>query len=517
VSPSKQFYHCFGCGVHGDAIEFLVAHVGLSFIEAVEQLANRAGMTLPKTQENFDDQGRKQKLHVLKLACEFYTKQWKASVDAQVAVNYLKKRGLTGEIAKSFALGFAPPEWHAFDQYCPKPDRQHAIDTGLIMHNDKGREYDRFRNRILFPIRDTRGQVLGFGARALGDDKPKYLNSPESEIFNKGHILYGLYEALRAKKTWRTAIVVEGYMDVIALAQYGLPGAIASMGTALTAAQLKVLFRHVQDILFCFDGDSAGQQAAFKALMVVLPFMEDGRRVRFMFMPAKTDPDAYIRDNGREAFEGLIAQSVPLSEYLFGQLAKKYPLDSVDGCAQFAKVAMELLEQLPQGVFKKLMLDQLHQLVGARRSLQPMPQQVRRSNMTAPPSTIVPTYLIAAILLRQPELSNGLVLEPFAHSDLPGLALLQSLVGLLEQYPNKPSGAYLKALQKRGFTLQALMASNKRISLLPEDALKSELNGAVTRLLAFELQQKIDQLLLKAKQHSLNDEEKSLIRQYLKA
>jgi DNA primase len=516
VSHSKQFYHCFGCGVHGDAIEFLVAQNGYTFLEAVEKLCLQVGLKVPKPQSEPVNKEYSDQLAVLNRASQFYIKQWKVDSGAKAAADYLKSRGLTGEVAKQFALGFAPNEWHLLDSQLQGNLRKSAFDVGLIMKNDKGNEYDRFRNRILFPIRNRQGDVLGFGARAMGDDKPKYLNSPESEVFHKSEVLYGLYENLQLKGAWNTAFVVEGYMDVIALSQHGIRGAVASMGTALTAQHMQILFRYVQDVLFCFDGDAAGRQAAWRALENVLPLMKDGRRLRFMFMPSKTDPDSYIRENGTKSFNGLIQQSVPLSEYLFGQLANQYPLDSLDGCAHFAKNALGMLNQLPEGLFKNMMLEQLNLLVDSRKALMPKSNTSQRyaPSRLAPPKLFAPTYLVAAILLRMTSMVKK-VPDTLEGLDLPGLALLHSLCGMINKNSSASVSAYLKALQKRGFTLKPLIESSKRIELLPPEALEAEMTGALQRLQSLFAHQKIDVLLFKAKQNALSEQEKQLLKQFL--
>ena len=515
VNHAKQFFHCFGCGVHGDAIEFLMRQNGLSFLDAVELLAQRVGLEIPQTKVTSQDLGLQPQKDALAFALGFFTQQWRTE-GAKVAIEYLKSRGLDGKIAKVFALGFAPAKWDGLKTAVPTDLQTPALEAGVLMQSEKGRVYDRFRNRVVFPIRDPKGSVVGFGARTMGDDKPKYLNSPESPVFRKKELLYGIYEARQAVRNWQMAYVVEGYMDVIALSQAGIMGAVASMGTALTTAQLQLLFRYVQDIIFCFDGDNAGREAAWKALLNALPLMADGRRVRFMFLPYKMDPDSFIRQNGKEQFIALSRQSVPLSEFLYGELVKKYPLDSMDGCARFAKEAKPLLQQLPKGVFSNLMHEQLQILIGARRKI--LPSAKFKPNMPtkpAPPKLTSPIYLIAALLMRCSKYATKISQTLKDGLDLPGLALLHTLLGALKHNPAATEDELLQILQERGFALKALYESKQRIALLPDDALDAELKGALQRLGELFEEQELDNLLLKAKENTLNEQERQLLMRFL--
>ena len=340
------------------------------FVEAVESLARTAGVEVPRVetpQNTHRDQHRKKCYEILEKAASYYEEQLKHHHQRHPAVKYLQNRGLSGQIAKIYGLGFAAPGW---DNLILKlGSNEHTLkllsDTGLSIEKpEENKRYDRFRNRIMFPIRDGRGRVIGFGGRVLGDDKPKYLNSPETDVFSKGRELYGLYEAKQNNRNLEQLIVVEGYMDVIALAQYGLWNAVATLGTACGEEHLKIAFRQVKEVVFCFDGDNAGRNAAKRALLNSLSSMEDGRQIRFLFLPEGQDPDSLVRQIGADRFKAQIHNAVPLEEFLFEFAAEGINLNSMDGRARFSKVAAPLINQLSEGVFRSLMLDNLAKRTG---------------------------------------------------------------------------------------------------------------------------------------------------------
>ena len=334
VSPSKQFYHCFGCGQHGNAIGFLMAHTGVGFVEAVKDLAQQLGLPVPEDDASPQDRARAAAQRqqqaslsqVLAQAAEAYRLQLKR---APAAIDYLKGRGLTGQVAKTFGLGYAPPGWRFLSTVYPDYQDSQLVSAGLVIAAEdddaaqaggegarEARRYDRFRDRIMFPIRNVKGEVIGFGGRVMGHGEPKYLNSPETPVFSKGHELYGLFEARSAIRQAGYVLVTEGYMDVVALAQLGFPQAVATLGTACTADHVRLLFRFSDAVVFSFDGDAAGRRAARKALEAALPWASDTRSVRFLFLPPEHDPDSYVRAHGSEAFEQCIRQAVPLSRFL---------------------------------------------------------------------------------------------------------------------------------------------------------------------------------------------------------
>ena len=355
VSQSKQFYHCFGCGVHGSAIGFLMEHLGVSYVEAITDLARDAGMTVPQEQRGDSQAAREAPglLQTLEQAGEFYRNRLK---DSPIAVDYLKQRGLSGQIAKKFALGYAPSGWRALEASFEKYDATELVTAGLVIEGDAGdddqpkKRYDRFRERVMFPIRNPKGQVIGFGGRVIGDGEPKYLNSPETPVFSKGRELYGLFEGRDAIRTGNTAIVVEGYMDVVMLAQHGVENAVATLGTATTPVHIQKLMRIVDRIVFSFDGDKAGRRAARRALETCLPLAADEKRIDFLFLPAEHDPDSFVRDEGRERFDELLKNATSLSEFLIQELTAENDLTSAEGTATFQAQSRPLLQLLPRQI-----------------------------------------------------------------------------------------------------------------------------------------------------------------------
>ncbi len=372
VSPTKQFYHCFGCGKHGDAINFLMEQTGMSFIEAVKDLAQHYGLQVPEDEASPQDRARaaeqRQKQATLSDVLEKAGEAWRKQLkNAPKAVAYLKGRGLSGEIAKRFGLGYAPEGWRSLASVFPQYDDPLLVESGLVIANaeDGGEEkrYDRFRDRIMFPIRNVKGECIGFGGRVLGDEKPKYLNSPETPVFSKGHELYGLFEARNAIRDAGYALVTEGYMDVVALAQLGFPNAVATLGTACTTDHVQKLFRFTDAVVFSFDGDAAGRRAARKALDGALPYATDVRSIKFLFLPAEHDPDSYVREFGREAFARCISEAVPLSRFLIEAAREGCDLSSAEGRAHLASNAKPLWSQLPDGALKRQLLGEIADLV----------------------------------------------------------------------------------------------------------------------------------------------------------
>lgn len=365
VSPDKQFFYCFGCGAGGNAIGFVMDHDHLSFPEAVENLARHCGMEVPReaNRDSAIDTYRRKLYKVMEDADRFYRTQLRQHGDKDIAIKYLKKRGLSGTISSTFGIGFAPQGWdNLITHLCQHDDDiKTLIDAGLIVQKEDGRKktYDRFRNRIIFPIRDTRGRTIGFGGRVLDDSKPKYLNSPETPIFHKGRELYGLYEAHKALGTITSLVVVEGYMDVVALNQHGIHNVVATLGTAATVDHLEKLFRYTSDVIFCFDGDSAGVKAAERALETCLPAMTDGRTARFLFLPDGEDPDTLVRKLGKDSFNQMLDNAQPLSDFLFSHLEEGINLATLDGKARLSQLAAPMVNKLPKGVFQNLMLREL--------------------------------------------------------------------------------------------------------------------------------------------------------------
>ncbi|MCP5147187.1 MAG: DNA primase [Pseudomonadales bacterium] len=371
VNPDKQFYYCFGCGAGGNALGFLMDYENLDFPRAVESLASSAGMEVPREPSSTPhdperEQGNKALYALMEDVARYYRGQLRTHPQAQRAVAYLKGRGLTGQIAREFDLGFAPPGWDKLMKALGTGPEQVTLlkDSGMLVENEQGRLYDRFRDRVVFPIRDQRGRVVAFGGRVLGDDKPKYLNSPETSIFHKGRELYGLYQARQANRKLERLLVVEGYMDVIALAQHGISYATATLGTATSRTHLERIYRLCPEVVFCFDGDEAGRKAAFRALEAALPCMEDGRQARFLFLPEGEDPDTVVRKGGREHFQQLLGKAMPLEQFLFEAVAEGLDTDSLDGRARLSKLALPYIRQIPEGVYRQLMFQALARRTG---------------------------------------------------------------------------------------------------------------------------------------------------------
>ncbi|MGE0858004.1 MAG: DNA primase [Gammaproteobacteria bacterium] len=348
ISREKQFYHCFGCGAHGSAIGFLMKYRNLEFPEAIEELAGLAGMEVPQEARSQRPSNNRELYDVLEQARAFYEAQLRQSGERDVAVNYLKKRGLSGEVAKAFRLGFAPSGWrNLIDALTARGLSETQLErAGLAIKRDRGGYYDRFRERVMFPIHDRRGRVIGFGGRVIESGEPKYLNSPETEVFHKGRELYGLHEALAADRKLARLVVVEGYLDVVALHQFGLPQAVATLGTAVTREHLELLFRQVPEVVFCFDGDAAGKRAAWRALEIALPLQEGNRAVRFAFLPDGHDPDSAVREYGAEGFFKA-ARVFGLTDYLLDTLKQDVDLSTGDGRARLVEQAKPYLLQIP--------------------------------------------------------------------------------------------------------------------------------------------------------------------------
>ncbi len=482
VSQNKQFYHCFGCKANGSAIGFLMEYEHLSFPDAIEELARSQGIDVPyEGGQRPDPEAKKAQTDLYDLMQEtdqFYQKQLRQDALSEQAVNYLKERGLSGEVAKIFGIGFAPDGWdNLLKALGTTPEREKALVTaGMLIQKDNGKCYDRFRDRIMFPIRDRRGRCIAFGGRILPKEQPndkdaKYLNSPETPLFHKGRELYGLYEARQALRDIPRLMVVEGYMDVVALAQFEVRYAVATLGTATTPDHLQRLFQLTSEVVFCFDGDRAGKEAAWRALQTCLPEMRDGRETRFMFLPDGEDPDSYIRKIGKEAFELEIKQSQSFSEYLFKQLTDEADISGIGGRAKLVETARPMLSQMPQGVYRTLMFEQLaklgrielpeSQLTAAART----PRKQKRSRQSSDTTKISMSPVRKAItyLLHQPNIAKswyetGRDTDVLKTLDLPGMDLLLealeilrinpdlSTSALIERWRESPSGNHLAKL-----------------------------------------------------------------------
>jgi DNA primase len=416
VSSSKQFYHCFGCGAHGTAISFVMDHLGLSFVDAIEELARNAGMEVPHEHSANNEPWVAPDLYeVMKTATRYYCDQLKLS---ERAIAYLKMRGLSGEIAKRFAIGFAPEGWQNLSAAFPDYQSAQLDTTGMVVTSESGHRHDRFRDRIMFPIINTRAQVVGFGGRILDKGEPKYLNSPETPLFEKGRELYGLYQAQKAIRAAQSVLVVEGYMDVVALAQQGVDYAVATLGTATTSHHIQKLLRLADKVVFCFDGDKAGQKAAWRALQNALPHLQDGKYISFLFLPVEHDPDSFIREFGKAVFEQQIQDAMPLSAYLLRELTNDLDLNSQEGRNQLLHRAKPLLTIIVSPVTSLLLRKEVAILAGVTQAELEALYEIKpiaylpRAPLKKTARTPFPVQrLLLQCLLAQPELAGQIPVD----------------------------------------------------------------------------------------------------------
>ncbi|MEN8107461.1 MAG: DNA primase [Pseudomonadota bacterium] len=529
VSQVKQFYHCFGCGEHGSAISFLMNYEHMDFVEAVEELAHMAGLEVPReaTQDNTAAAVTRPLYDLLDATADYYRQQLRTHPQAQRAVDYLKQRGLTGEVAARFDIGFAPPGWDNLVNELggDKAARKTLLETGLVVErNDGSGVYDRFRDRIQFPIHDRRGRTVGFGGRVLGDDTPKYLNSPETAVFHKGRELYGLYEARKAVRQLERILVVEGYMDVVALAQFDINYAVATLGTATTPEHLERIFRAVPEVIFCFDGDRAGRAAAWRALENTLPVLRDGREARFLFLPDGEDPDTLVRKIGRDAFEDRIAHAAHLSDFLFDHLSESLDLASIDGRARLVDLARPLLAKLPDGIFHQLLLERLAEIARtdpsrlAGRLEQPASKAATPAvKRPAPGGSDSPVRNAIAMLLYQPGLAAEVAGLVFPEPDtLPGVSLLNELLALLQTRPDLNTGALLEHWRDRDES-RHLEKLAQWSPLADELDLAAEFRGHIDRIQQLLREHRINVLLDTERARLLNNNEKQELKSLLQA
>jgi len=527
VSPSKGFYHCFGCGAHGTAIGFLMEFDHMSFVEAIEALASMMGVDVPRDESDRPAR-RYDELFSLMGSVENH---WQACLrDNSSAVDYLKQRGIDGATAKRFGIGYAPDSWSdVLDKFGKTSEAaERLLATGLVIRKDNGKHYDRFRDRIMFPIRDARGRTIGFGGRALGDGEPKYLNSPETVLFHKGRELYGLYEARQALRQIDQLVVVEGYMDVVALSRHGIDFSIATLGTATTSDHLDRIFRLTDNVVFSFDGDRAGKAAAWRALENALPQVREGRQIRFVFLPEKHDPDSYVNEHGSDAFMQAVDEGIALSDFLIGELSSQVDMTTIDGKARLAELAKPLVNNIPPGVYRELLVDSLADTVGlsaaklermlgqapdrqSRAAPKPANEGKRRRSASASGRPSVVRRAIT-LLLNYPEAGDKLDIEMLAGVNRPGVDLLHDLIETVQTEPNITTAGLLERWRHddKGRHLGKLAA----IEVPAEEDFdaSAELAACLEQLAAAGRRERIDFLIEKQKLSSLTDEEKAEIR-----
>jgi DNA primase len=483
VSPDKQFYHCFGCGEHGTALTFLIEHDRMEFVEAVETLAQMAGVEVPREQSAKPSRDNTDLYSLLGLAERHFRKMLRASPEA---IDYLKGRGLTGVVARNFGIGYATDEWQGLTAGIPNAKEQDLLEAGLLTRSDQGRVYDRFRGRIMFPIRDTRGRIIGFGGRVIGDAAgPKYLNSPETPVFHKGRELYGLYEARKALRRIDRLVVVEGYMDVVALAQAEISNAVASLGTAATNDHFQKLYRYTGEVICCFDGDAAGRQAAWRALENALPVLTDGRRLKFMFLPEGEDPDSLVRARGKAGFLTLAEQAVPAIEYLFDQLTDGLDIQNLDDQAKLASLAMPHIERVPEGILKALMLNRVESLTGFRANApRSSGSRTRSGQPVAAAKLSALSRRLIAYLLRRPALVGDLSEElRVGLRELRPGDLFVDMVNYIDQNPEAERPELLGRWAGHEAHAELVGLANRQLGIADE-AMAAEFADGVGRLLA---------------------------------
>ena len=528
VSPSKGFYHCFGCGAHGTALGFLMEYDHMEFVEAVESLAGMMGIDVPREESQQPARRYDELFELMQKVEKHYQGELRRH---QPAADYLQTRAIDGATAKRFGIGYAPAGWsHLLDKFGTSNEAiERLLAVGLIIRKDNGKHYDRFRERIMFPIRDSRGRCIGFGGRVMGQEEPKYLNSPETVLFHKGRELYGLYEARQAIRHIERLVVVEGYMDVVALARHGIDFAAATLGTATSDEHLNRLFRLSDEVHFCFDGDRAGRAAAWRALETALPQIREGRQIRFVFLPDGQDPDSYVQTDGADGFEKAMDQALALSDYLVEELASQVDMKSVDGRARLAELAKPLISKIPPGVYKELLIERLAESVGlaapklaailAKDQSTPTPRANREGlselRHQSKPSAGKPSIVRRAIslLLNNPDAADKLDVEQLAGVSRPGTELLRDLIETVQAEPTMTTARLLERWRshEEGRHLGKLAAVELPVS--DDFDASAELEQCIAQLALAGKRDRVDFLIEKERLNSLSDAERSELRQ----
>ncbi len=518
VSQEKQFYHCFGCGAHGNAIDFMMEYERLEFPEAIEELASSLGLDVPREERinsgfksNTPKVSSDEKRNLYDLMgsiAQFYRQQLKVPTNRH-AIEYLKNRGLSGEIVQKFGIGYVADEWDLvrknFGQHQQTQDM--LVSGGMLIENDKGNRYDRFRGRVMFPIRDRRGRVIGFGGRVLGDGTPKYLNSPETPIFHKGKELYGLFEVLQAYREPSQILVVEGYMDVVALAQYGIDYSVASLGTSTTGDHLQLLFRQTNTVVCCYDGDRAGREAAWRALENALSYLKSGNILKFLFLPDGEDPDSYVRKYGKDAFEELVKNAEPLSKYLFSNLLKQVDVGNNEGKAALEALALPLINKVPDESMQNQLLKILGQTTGIYKK-PTLPAEAKTRPQPHKEIKRTPMRDVIALLLQNPSYAEMVPDLSTAHGlDIPGLKLLTEVLEKCQQHPHIKTGQLLE--HWRNTKTESLLSRLASWDIpLVEDNQKELFFDSLDKIIAQCVEKQIEQLLAKSRSIGLSGDEK---------
>lgn len=519
VNRNKQFFHCFGCGASGNAITFLMDFSHLDFVEAVEDLAGFAGIAVPREAVDYQPTQKKEDLNSLYALMEqvaaFYVKQLRSGDEGKKAAEYLKNRGVSGECAGNFMLGYAPDEWKAL---ASRFNQQALIDTGLLITHENGQIYDRFRGRIMFPIRDKRGRIIGFGGRVLDDSLPKYLNSPETSLFHKGKEVYGLHELLQKTTKPSRILVVEGYMDVIALAQFGIHYAVATLGTSVSPAHLDLLFRFSSELVFCFDGDKAGREAAWRAIASIFPSLKGGRQIRIMLLPQNHDPDSLVREEGLDKFTERVQTAQVLSDYFFEHFSKDLKLSEMESRSSLRNEAESYLKQLPVGAFREMMFEKLSSLTKQHildnEAIIAYKNQEKKHRLKSGRPSL--PSLVIALLLQNPKFIQ--IVEQteidWDQLEFDGVEKFKNILQLIADKKPTNYGVLLEAF--RDHPDEAIVKKLASLDLLiPEDGAEVEFCDALNRLLAQARSANLDRLLAKDKTQGLDLQEKEMLRKIL--
>lgn len=523
VSQEKQFYHCFGCGVHGNAIDFMMEFDRLEFVEAIEDIAQQFGLDVPREQTvggptstaPTANKSEKRDLYdLMSSISQFYRSQLKSSTNS-AAITYLKNRGLSGDIVQKFGIGYVADEWDLvrsnFGQ--EKTNQDLLVSGGMLIENDKGHRYDRFRGRIMFPIRDRRGRVIAFGGRVLGDEKPKYLNSPETPIFHKGKELYGLYEVLQAYREPPKVLVVEGYMDVVALGQFGVDYAVASLGTSTTGDHIQMLFRQTSTVVCCYDGDNAGREAAWRTMENALPYLNDGKQLKFMFLPDGEDPDTYIRSFGKDIFEQQVTDATELIEFFYSNLLKQVNSNSKEALAKLQVLAVPLIDKVLGKTLKIHLLKRLGVLIGVpdEKQLEKLlsaPIESSTKRIPLPDIKRTPMREAIALLIQKPSLVELVPdLSEVGQLSVPGLSLFTALLDICRENPHISTGQLIE--HWRGNKSEPLLS---RLAgwdlLLDQDNQQDVFTDALDKILNQCIEQRMEMLKAKSNSVGLSVEEK---------
>ena len=529
ISQDKQFYHCFGCGASGNVISFLMEYDRLDFVDTIEELASMYSLDVPRDEKgtsqktaqqySIDKQKKLDYYELMDQVSQFFRQQLKTHENSKKVIEYLKNRGLSGDVARTFGIGYSPNDWQVVkDKFCQNGGRfdkereNQLLDTGVLIKNEKGRIYDRFRDRVMFPIRDRRGRVIGFGGRVLDDSTPKYLNSPETPIFHKGLELYGFYEAKQANRDLKRLLVVEGYMDVVALAQHGVSWSVASLGTSTTSEQIQLMFRNTSEIICCYDGDRAGREAAWRTLQNSLPQLQDGRQIKFMFLPDGEDPDSMIRQLGEADFVALVDKAMPLSQFMFDNLISQVEMDSEDGRSKLANLALPMVNSISDGVFQTMMKEKLARYLGMEtESLERFitnesPQPANKQRKKANRGSIVRQAI--GLLIQNPQLANELEgLPRLDQVKLKGTDLLQQLIDQVQQQPTMTSAQLLERWRGQNEYNALLKLTGWEHDVVSEN-LQSHFVDNIVQIINKHLELRLEQLAHKDRVEGLTSDER---------